>query len=133
MAGQLAWGPVAASVLGSRGYKERHVYRVAGCPGYQAMRSLAWQPRACGVRAISEELAARGGEESSYRFNGARLGSAAALADPELDLPAAASDVPADGNGVASPGMSCMSCYSAPPHCRDEQSQSRFPWKSGAN
>ena len=117
MAGQLAWGPVAASVLGSRGYKERHVYRVAGCPGYQAMRSLAWQPRAFGVRAISEELAARGGEESSYRFNGASLDSAAALADPELDLPAAATDVPADGNGAASSGTSCLSCYSVLPHC----------------
>lgn len=104
MAGQLAWGPVAASVLGSRGYKERHVYRVASCPGYQAMRSLAWQPRAFGVRAISEELAARGGEESSYRFSGASLDSAAALADPELDLPATAAVAPADGSGAASSG-----------------------------
>jgi hypothetical protein len=106
----LAWGPTAASVLGSRGYKERHVYRVAGCPGYQAMRSLAWQPRAVGVRAISAELAARGGEDGSFRFNGVSVDAAAAVADPELDLPAGdAADgqqMPADGNGAGEAGPS---------------------------
>lgn len=71
---------------------------VAVCRALQAMRSLAWQPRAVAVRAISEELAARGGEDGSFRFNGASVDAAAAVADPELDLPAAA-EAPGDGNG----------------------------------
>ena len=74
---------------------------VALCRAFQAMRSLAWQPRAVAVRAISEELAARGGEDGSFRFNGASVDAAAAVADPELDLPAAAE---APGDGIGSDG-----------------------------
>jgi len=98
----LAWGPTAARVLGSRGYKERHVYRVAGCPGYQAMRSLAWQPRPVAKRAISAELGARGGEDGRFRFNGASVDAVAtaALADPELDVPPAEAEAPARGDGA---------------------------------
>ncbi|KAK9825416.1 hypothetical protein WJX81_003712 [Elliptochloris bilobata] len=40
----------------------------------------------------------------SYRFNGASLDAAAALPDPELDVPAAALEAPADGNGASPSG-----------------------------
>ncbi len=68
------WSPCASKVLGSRGYKERHVFRVAGCPQYQFLRSHNWQPRAVKVQAISEELLARE-EEDNFRFNGVQIDS----------------------------------------------------------
>ncbi len=119
----LAWGPTAARVLGSRGYKERHVYRVAGCPGYQAMRSLAWQPRPVAKRAICAELGARGGEEGRFRFNGASVDAVAtaALADPELDVPPAEAEAPARGDGAdgaaeAGAGAGAPAPAAAAPH-----------------
>ena len=69
-----AWAPCAGKVLGSRGYKERHVYRVAGCPQYQFQRSLNWQPQPVRCQAISEALLARE-EEDNFRFNGVQLDS----------------------------------------------------------
>ena len=51
-----AWGPCCSGSIGSRGYRERHCYRVGGCPNYQFMRSLKWTPTPMRLQAISEEL-----------------------------------------------------------------------------
>ena len=51
-----AWGPVSTGSIGCRGYRERHVFRVASCPGYQFMRSFKWKPEPVRLQAISEEL-----------------------------------------------------------------------------
>lgn len=51
-----AWGPVSTGSIGCRGYRERHVFRVATCPGYQFMRSFKWKPEPIRLQAISEEL-----------------------------------------------------------------------------
>ena len=58
----LAWAPSCQCPSGNRGYKERHVYRKAGCPWWQFCRSLKWQQRPTQLRAISEELVARQAE-----------------------------------------------------------------------
>ncbi|KAK9823211.1 hypothetical protein WJX72_001111 [[Myrmecia] bisecta] len=52
----LAWGPCGLNVTGCRGYRERHVYRVGGCPHYQFMRSLQWQQKPFSVHAMSQDL-----------------------------------------------------------------------------
>ena len=70
-----AWAPCAGKVLGCRGYKERHVYRVANSPQFQFQRSFNWQPRPVRCLAISEELLAREEEEDNFRFNGVQLDS----------------------------------------------------------
>lgn len=69
-----AWAPCACKVLGSRGYRERHVFRVGSSPQYQFQRSLNWQPRALKIQAISQELVARE-EEDNFRFNGVQIDS----------------------------------------------------------
>ena len=71
-----AWGPGDVQVLGYRGYRERHVFRVASSPQYQFQRAYAWHSRPVKVRAISEELVQRLHEEN-IPMNGAQL----------LDLP----------------------------------------------
>ena len=70
----LAWAPTTcgAPTGCSRGYTERHVYRVACCPNYQFQRGYNWQSRPVAVRAISEELLQRGHEEN-VPINGASL------------------------------------------------------------
>ena len=70
-----AWAPTQNKVLGSRGYKERHVYRVAGSPQYQFHRAYNWRPTPVRVQAISQELAAKAEEEDNFRFNGVQLDS----------------------------------------------------------
>ena len=68
-----AWAPRAGSVPCSRGYTERHVFRVAHCPQYQFLRGLGcWQARPVAVRAISEELVQREHAETLL-MNGASL------------------------------------------------------------
>lgn len=64
-----AWGPVACGSIGQRGYKERHVFRVASCPGYQFMRSLQWNPKPLRLAAISDEVSQSFPEEE-FRFSG---------------------------------------------------------------
>ena len=51
-----AWGPALTNAMGCRGYRERHVFRVASCPGFHFMRSLQWRPSPIRLQAISEEL-----------------------------------------------------------------------------
>lgn len=51
-----AWGPTSLGAVGCRGYAERHVFRVAKCPGFHFMRSLQWRPQPVRLQAISEEL-----------------------------------------------------------------------------
>ena len=65
----LAWGPVSNGVIGYRGYRERHVYRVANTPGYQFMRSLCWDPKPIRVNAMSEELH-QSHSNGEFRFSG---------------------------------------------------------------
>ena len=71
-----AWGPGDVQVYGCRGYRERHVFRVASTPQYQFQRAYSWHSRPVKVRAISEELVQRVHEEN-IQLNGAHL----------LDLP----------------------------------------------
>ena len=78
--GSFAWAPVQNKVLGCRGYKERHVYRVAGSPQYQFHRAYDWRPSPVRVEAISQELAAKA-EEDNFRFNGAQLDSTQVYGD----------------------------------------------------
>ena len=78
--GSFAWAPVQNSVLGCRGYKERHVYRVAGSPQYQFHRAHDWRPTPVRVEAISQELAAKA-EEDNFRFNGVQIDSTQVYGD----------------------------------------------------
>lgn len=78
--GSFAWAPVQNKVLGCRGYKERHVYRVAGSPQYQFHRAHDWRPTPVRVQAISEELAAKA-EEDNFRFNGVQIDSTQVYGD----------------------------------------------------
>jgi hypothetical protein len=66
---QCAWGPQAQRVAGSRGYAERHCYRVGQNPQYQFQRSLGWKPQPVALRAISEEVMAQD-SEADFRSNG---------------------------------------------------------------
>ncbi len=84
----LAWAPSCQTPLGSRGYKERHVYRKAGCPWWHFCRSLKWQQRPTELRAISEELVARQAEP--VQLNGA----------PLLDLDTSSSAQAADSPSI---------------------------------
>jgi hypothetical protein len=61
-----SWGPQAQRVAGSRGYLERHCYRVGLSPQYQFLRSLSWRPQPVALRAISEEILA---QESEPEFD----------------------------------------------------------------
>ena len=65
-----AWAPGSTSVSCSRGYSERHVFRVQRCPQWQFMRGLCCSNRPMAVHAISEELVQRGHEQL---VNGASL------------------------------------------------------------
>lgn len=64
-----AWAPADVQVFGCRGYRERHVFRVASTPQYQFHRAFSWQSRPVKVRAISEELVQRVHEEN-IQMNG---------------------------------------------------------------
>ena len=68
----LAWGPCSTGPIGTRGYRERHVYRVAGCPQYQFLRSLRWQPRPVRVAVLAQEVLQKEPEEN-FKFNGASV------------------------------------------------------------
>ena len=70
----LAWAPSCQFVSGNRGYKERHVYRKAGCPWWQFCRSVKWQQRPVELRAISEELVAR--QSEPIQLHGTHLNGA---------------------------------------------------------
>lgn len=67
-----AWGPCDVQVQGCRGYRERHVFRVASSPQYQFQRAYAWHSRPMKVRAISEELVQRVHDEN-IPVNGTEL------------------------------------------------------------
>ena len=67
-----AWAPGNVQVYGCRGYRERHVFRVASTPQYQFQRAFSWNSRPVKVRAISEELVQRVHEENLH-MNGTQL------------------------------------------------------------
>ena len=81
-----AWGPCDVQVHGCRGYRERHVFRVASTPQYQFQRAYSWSSRPVKVRAISEELVQRVHEEN-IQMNGTHL----------YDLPACKRQEPRQG------------------------------------
>lgn len=78
-----SWGPQAQRVAGSRGYVERHCYRVGLSPQYQFLRSLSWRPQPVCLRAISEEILAQS-SEPEFDCNGHQVGLRHMSRDPML-------------------------------------------------